>query len=183
MKEIWKGFPGLESRYLVSNFGKIYSLRYKKLLSTYSQDGYDYVSFVVNRKHTNISVHRAVALTFIPNPEGKEEVNHIDGNKKNNSTTNLEWVSRKENVNHAIANNLRPRDVSSLWKDGKSPLSRTTLQLDFEGNLVKEWESQISASRALGVSQSGISKCCRGVTASYHGFVWKFKFPPSPNNK
>ena len=122
MKEIWKGFPGLESRYLVSNFGKIYSLLYKKLLSTYSQDGYDYVSFVVNRKHTNISVHRAVALTFIPNPEGKEEV-------------------------------------------------------------VKEWESQISASRALGVSQSGISKCCRGVTTSYHGFVWKFKFPPSANNK
>ena len=56
---------------------------------------------VSNTGKANFRVHRLVALTFIPNPKNKEDVNHIDGNKKNNHVDNLEWNTRKENDNHA----------------------------------------------------------------------------------
>lgn len=63
-----------------------------------------YLGFSVyyNKQRKNKLYHRAIAETFIPNPENKQEVNHIDGNKHNNTLTNLEWVTRTENINHAI---------------------------------------------------------------------------------
>jgi hypothetical protein len=67
---------------------------------------YRNVSVHVDGKLKTVRAHRLIAIAFIPNPEGKPEVNHIDGNRENNSVTNLEWVTRSENCMHAIRTGL-----------------------------------------------------------------------------
>ena len=71
-----------------------------------AKNGYYTVNIIENNKATVMYVHRLLALTFIPNPENKRTVNHIDGNKLNNSLSNLEWSTDKENIKHAYDNNL-----------------------------------------------------------------------------
>lgn len=79
-----------------------------RVLSTHqnSQTGYIIVSLYKNNKKQNLYVHRILAEVFIPNPLSKEEVNHIDGIRSNNALSNLEWVSSKENSQHAIKTGL-----------------------------------------------------------------------------
>lgn len=67
-----------------------------------SKDGYQCVGLIKNGKSTAHRVHRIVACAFIPNPENKPYINHIDGNKTNNCVENLEWCTQKENAYHAI---------------------------------------------------------------------------------
>ena len=64
------------------------------------KDGYKRVTLVNEGKYTTCQVHRLVAQSFIPNPERKAEVNHMDMNKENNNIFNLEWMSRQENARH-----------------------------------------------------------------------------------
>jgi len=94
--------------YQVSKEGDIYSCRSRKILSTAGlRSGYPSVS--INRK--TYRVHRLVAGTWLPNPENKPCVNHIDGNKKNNKVSNLEWCTHKENMKHAIETGLTNRVI------------------------------------------------------------------------
>ena len=71
-----------------------------------SDTKYKTVSYMENGKQKQIAVHRLVALAFLPNPENKPEVNHIDGDKSNNNVSNLEWVTRSENTQHAYDTKL-----------------------------------------------------------------------------
>lgn len=118
-KEIWKPIKGFEKQYLVSNMGRIKSLNYNrqrihKCLIPFKNakdinKAYYLVNFYDdNRKRKNFTVHKLVALHFVEYPkDGKTyEVNHIDGNKHNNKASNLEWVTAKENVQHATKNRL-----------------------------------------------------------------------------
>lgn len=92
-----------DNRYLISNYGRVYSTISKFLLLPFiSNTGY--VTFHINGR--NISAHRMVAMTFIPTNDLTLDVNHIDGIKTNNYYKNLEWCTRSENVKHAVQNNL-----------------------------------------------------------------------------
>lgn len=103
--EEWKYVYG-ENDYMVSNKGRIFSTIKKVLIKpTYNNKGYLIWTTKNNKCHL---VHRDVALAFIPNPDNKEQVNHIDGDKENNDVNNLEWSTPKENVQHAISNYLCP---------------------------------------------------------------------------
>lgn len=90
MEEIWKDVKGFEGKYKISNYGRVLSLNYrntgKKQLLRLSKtiDGYVKVRLQYKGKDISERVHRVVAETFIPNPNNKETVNHIDGNKENN---------------------------------------------------------------------------------------------------
>ena len=95
--------------YYVSSSGEIISGKYGRLHTLkpdVSKDGYCRVSLCVNGVRHRRLVHRIVAEVLIPNPHGKKCVNHIDGNKMNNSVSNLEWVTYKENEVHAVSNHL-----------------------------------------------------------------------------
>lgn len=67
-----------------------------------NSNGYRQVQKTINGKRKTLMVHRLVAMAFIPNPLDKPDVNHIDGNKRNNHFSNLEWVTEKENTQHAM---------------------------------------------------------------------------------
>lgn len=98
--------------YEISNYGDLRSIKYKtpKLLhKIYSKDGYIQYSLLKNKKQLRTGAHRLVAIAFIPNPENKETVNHIDGDKHNNYYKNLEWVSRSEQMTHAYKLGLKKR--------------------------------------------------------------------------
>lgn len=85
-------------------------LKRKKKIATNNGIGYLQVKIEVDRQSKRYYVHRLVAETFIPNPNNYPDVNHIDGDKSNNDISNLEWCSRKDNIKHAINNNLINRD-------------------------------------------------------------------------
>ena len=110
-KEVWKVIPDYEP-YEASSLGNI---RYGRKLLNYQTD-YGYKRATLSKKFdvnipAKISVHRTIAKTFIPTPENKPQVNHLDGNKANNSVSNLEWSTGKENVEHAFVTGLRTDNV------------------------------------------------------------------------
>ena len=107
MQEIWKDVVGFEGLYKVSNFGNVISTRrnYSKgtwYLKPFYNGGYLRVSLVVNCKKKSFLVHRLVAEAFIPNPDNRDTVNHIDGCKTNNHVENLEWTTPSENQIHLV---------------------------------------------------------------------------------
>lgn len=137
MKEIWKDIENYEGYYQISNLGRVRSLdrivkrsngrvenRKGKLMSTRvsnsnkakNKNASDRENITLNKdgqiKHHLI--HRLVAQAFIPNPENKKTVNHIDGNSLNNIVTNLEWATHSENVQHAYDNGLYPNVIRAM---------------------------------------------------------------------
>lgn len=108
MKEVWKPVKGYEGRYEVSNLGNVCSLNYnrKKIRKNLSLNrflcGYNSVSLYKNRISTEMLAHRIVAQAFISNPENKTEVNHKNSIRNDNRLENLEWVTPKENTQHAM---------------------------------------------------------------------------------
>lgn len=135
--EIWRDIPGYEGLYQVSNLGLVkrsqctkphmrkgvtifrtYPERYKS--PSTQDDGYLFVGLAdTSGKLKTHLVHRLVAEAFIPNPENKLRVNHIDGNKLNNSVQNLEWATQLENVRHAHRLGLAHSDPSKAHEAAK----------------------------------------------------------------
>lgn len=117
MKEQWKPVKGFEGKYIVSNLGNVMSLPrtiLNRLGREYTVDGFTLSKRISDTGYENVylgnsaskSVHRLVAEAFVQNPNRFSEVNHIDGNKKNNCASNLEWVTHSENIKHALETGL-----------------------------------------------------------------------------
>lgn len=142
--------PGYETRYLVSKDGKVYSLLHNppKLLkpSFNSRTGYESVGLYGGIKRKQPYVHRLVAITFIPNPLGLREVDHIDANKQHNHVDNLEWCSPSTNTKRAVE--------LGLTSHGRIAVNVTLL---ITGTLTS-YISLKEAAKATRVSVSTISK-------------------------
>lgn len=121
MSEQWKDIKGREGFYQVSNHGRVrsldrtiinskgvkYNYKGKILKQSVNTGGYCLVDMSENSIGVKVSVHRLVASAFINRPETNLTVNHIDGNKKNNNSNNLEWCTLSENIKHAFKTGLR----------------------------------------------------------------------------
>jgi len=114
----------IKTKYSISNLGKVYSAKTgKEIKPAITNKGYYRVSLYINEKENclspkikrkqKFSVHRLVAVTFIPNPENKPQINHINGIKSDNRVENLEWCTGLENVRHADEHHLRFRQTYS----------------------------------------------------------------------
>lgn len=163
-------------RYAISSKGRIRSLITGILLKQKDgRGGYYQVELSSKFGKKTEFVHRLVAKAFIKNNDNKPQVNHIDGNKKNNNVDNLEWVTAKENKQHALKNNL-------IKKFGHQ---KEVIQMDMKGNEIARFKSACEASRVVGVSQGNISNVCRGYISvdefgykNHHvtagGYKWKY---------
>lgn len=143
-QEIWKDVEGFNG-YQISNLGRVKSYYNNTTIirKTSVVCGYKHLMLSKNKKKYNFYIHKLVANAFIPNPENKPEVNHIDGNKLNNNISNLEWVTRKENCQHAWETGLcehnhmilKTRDYSKLRQFTKlwsKPIYSSKLNMQFE---------------------------------------------------
>jgi len=143
--------------------------------------GYVILNTWCNYQQKTYSLHRLVATLFVPNPLNLPEVNHDDGNKLNNHYTNLKWVTRSENIEHAYATGLNP----GTWtgKTGaKHFKSKAVLQLK-GGVIIGKFGSIREAGRETGIDSKHINDVVlgRGITAG--GFNWQYAQQLIKSNK
>lgn len=153
--------------YYVTRYGEVFSTKISgfRTRKLYLREGYQRVGIRILGSGKIYLVHRLVAMTFIPNPENKPEVNHINGIKDDNNIENLEWCTGEENRAHALANNL-------AWVGKAHPTSKQVGQYTKEGVLIKVWGSIGEASR-FGFLDKRISGCINGRCKTHRGYVWK----------
>lgn len=179
MQEIWKNVPiePYSKYYMVSNTGNVKRIKAfgTKKSSNYigvlefhiGSHGYKTVCLSTPNFSKKFLIHRLVAMTFISNPSGKSQVNHIDGNKLNNQVNNLEWVTPSENIQHAY-------DTGLIDYYSKDHHFKTVYQFDKQGNLIGEFYNGMEAGRMLNISNASIYQCCIGDRHSAGGYLWSF---------
>lgn len=109
LKVEWKLIDGFGGTYSVNNYGEVRNNKTGKLMKPRKNEtGYLRINLTKNGKPKCMRVHRLVAQAFIPNPENKLQVNHIDFNRENNCVSNLEWVTNQENTQYSVCNRKLP---------------------------------------------------------------------------
>ena len=183
--EIWKDVVGYEGHYEVSSYGRVRSVdRYvntailhsdavfrkgRLLKQNKKRNGYLTVDLSKDNKVRTISVHRIVAVAFIPKIDGKNVVNHINLNKLDNRVENLEWVTNKENSLHAASHGVM---YGGLRKQIRCC---ETGMLFVSSYKAAEWlnETKYKHSKQIDNMSRNIRGCCTGVKKSAYGYHWK----------
>ena len=174
--EKWADIEGYEGLYQVSNTGKIKSLG--RMRSNHSKkqwveekikkprkdpQGYHMTDLYKENKAETVRIHRIVALAFIPNPENKPTVNHIDGNRDNNTVKNLEWATFAEQNTHFYEKGLK--SVENIKKTIKAMNKANSVSVECITDN-KVFESQSEAARYYGIDPSSISMVINGKRKS-----------------
>lgn len=178
----WKDVIGYEGLYQVSDVGVIISLgngestnsltkKPRKIIGRVGANGYIKVKLSKSGARRHTLMHRIVAEAFIPNPENKPQVNHINGIKSDNRIENLEWATAKENIRHSIDNGLQV-----VHKGAESKCSKSVRQIDLNGNIVRVWGSINEVKREKGFNSIGIIKCCKKEKRykTAYGYRWEY---------
>ena len=191
--EEWRDIPGWEGLYLVSSLGNIKALEKsyiicntatvtvpEKILKPHYDRGYLNIELNHNGFSKSYPVHRLVAMAFIPNPEGKPNIDHIDCVRDNNKVSNLRWVTQKEN----LANPITRAKMASVERitgpnhplfEENSPDSKPLTQYDLLGHPIAHYSCCHQASRRnKGYNYSCIARVCRGERMTYKGYIWKY---------
>lgn len=189
--EEWKDIPGYEGLYQASTLGRIKS--YDRLVNTVygakrtfkgrvkalrpdSQDRYILVDFGISGQKETRLVHRLIALTFLGNCDGLE-INHLNGNTKDNRVVNIEITTKSENQKHKYRV-LKRRHPFQGRTGSKSARSKAVAMLDAAtGEKLKVFESARLAEKE-GFTSACISLCCNGGQELHKGFRWKFEKQP-----
>ena len=174
MEEIWKDIKGYEGLYQVSNLGRVRSMdrtvstgkgirtHRGKILKLHLDGKHNYYQVCLSKNNIVYTkqVHRLVAETFISRLDDTTQINHKDGNKKNNYVDNLEWCTQSENQIHALNFGLRK--------------TKQIKQYNLNGQFIKLWNSIEEAEKHFNGSNTNIVQCCKGKTKTAYGYVWRY---------
>jgi sulfate adenylyltransferase subunit 1 (EFTu-like GTPase family) len=181
MEEIWKDVLGYEGFYQVSNLGNVKScerivkhfrggnriLKEKLKSLTKDKDGYLRVCLCKYGKEKLISVHRLVCMSFIENPENKNQVNHINGIKYDNKINNLEWSTSHENMQHAYRTGLQKPVINN---------EKPVLMYSKNTNeLIGSFISIAKASKHINCATSDICNVLKNRQKSVKGYYFQYK--------
>ena len=200
MEEVWKDIEGYDREYQISNLGNVRSLNYNRtgetrILKT-RINKHGYVCINLGRKRKGFKVHRLVAIAFIPNPDNKPCVDHINTIKTDNRVENLRWVTHEENANNPLSREhkseafkgekhpmygRRGKDNPNFGKKHteefkqarrgeNNPHSKEIycVELDRKFTTIKQ------ASEEFGLDNSAIVKCCKGKRKTCGGYSWMY---------
>lgn len=167
-------------KYLIYPDGRVYSMHRNKFLKqSKKKTGYLAVSILNSKKEEKtMSVHRLVAIAYVPNPDNKPQVNHKDGDKTNNNYLNLEWVTASENQKHAYKNNLNTFseidriNLKIIQENRKRPvfkIDKNTNRILCGYNSIKEAGAQNHIDYKL------IHAVCKGKQKTTYGHKWAYK--------
>lgn len=162
----WKPSPVFPNSYCISDKGELYSVRLRKTLSAVKgkTGHYYYYWLSENKQQKRMAAHRLVAMAFIPNPENKSMVDHINGNKLDNRVENLRWATSKENNNNP---NTRPNFIRGVEKRSKP------VEIYKDGNLIKTCKTIREAAKIIGVAHQTISHNLKNGGKLRSGYVVK----------
>ena len=164
---IWKPTYIYGEQYEVNNIGEVRNRITKNILMSQKDNkGYLRVRMSLHDRKATAKIHRLVAIAFIPNPENKTQVNHINCDKEDNRVENLEWVTNGENQIHAYKNGLNY--VTGRAGRKKIPV----IQLDRNGVKIGRYESIGKASRITGIQRQNIEKVIKGKRITAGGYQW-----------
>ena len=176
--ETWKDIEGYDGKYQVSDLGNVRSLNWKgtsevRLLNKrFTNAGYHKVLLSKNGVCKYSLVHRLVAEAFIPNPEGKQTVNHIDEVKTNNNVSNLEWCSLRENIDKYFINHSS--DIYEKRRATFRKNARAVSQIGENGEVVRVWSSVAEIHNTMNYNNWSISQCCDGKRKKAYGYSWEY---------
>ena len=168
--ETWREIPFANGEYLVSDSGRVKTAKTGRVLTPIvDQRGYERVCLFKVHRDRRYKVHRLVAMAFIPNTECKEQVNHKDGNKRNNSVDNLEWMTNAENMQHSIEHGLH--DGLQQFRNSRK---KRVVATNIESGESIVFDSILAAKHAIGTNHiqeviSGVRQQAKGYTFRYEG--------------
>lgn len=174
VEEIWRPVVGFESLYEVSNFGRVRSLNYRqtgqvRVLKAGKNRKYLFVILYKNGLHKHFSVHRLVAMAFIPNPDNLPEVNHINESPWDNRVENLEYCSHLYNSQYGT----RGKRISKK-NTNRYDCSKPVAQYTIDGKLVAIYPSVKEGARKTDILSTSIYNQLRGLSKIAGGFLWKY---------
>lgn len=182
--EVWRDIAGYEGLYQIGSFAsvrKFYKTKkeFKPISTRQLPTGYIHCRLQTKNKRQNKYIHRLVAEAFIPNPENKPCVDHIDGNVKNNCVDNLRWCTVKENANNPITRQRKSASKKANFPAFiiKHPSFRTHGWIEkavFCIELGLFFESIDKASAALNIDKSSIGKASKGRYKTSGGYHWRY---------
>jgi hypothetical protein len=180
--EIFKDVKGYEGLYQVSNYGRLISLgngestngntkKQREITCNNKKQRYCRIKLFKNGVRKYYSIHRLVAIAFIPNPNKLPQVNHINGIRNDNRVENLEWCTAQHNIQHSFDIGLA---VAKKGKD--SPCSIPVLRISKDGEIT-EYAGIKEACRINGFNSFGIIKCCKKEKRykTAYGYQWQYK--------
>lgn len=181
--EVWKPVSGYENLYEVSNKGRVRGILRGTMLKPFvSKFGYEIVSLSKDGKAKKFQVHRLVATEFVSNPDELPVVDHIDGDKRNNSSDNLEWCTAQENTRRAFDNGLCESCKRASLKTAHEVLKQYGLNSsipivsqNIKTGEKRSFDSISDASRQLGVAPGNISRVLSGDYKQANGYKFAKK--------
>lgn len=197
--EEWKDIVGYEGLYQISSEGRVKSLKRiarnnhtvdsKIRKPKIDKDGYCCVSLWIDGVSKEHFIHRLVAQAFVPNPENKPCIDHINTDRTDNRAENLRWCTHKENTNNPISREkflhnrykVEGERRISIYKPTKEAVAKMAekhkkpVGMYKDGNLIKRFDSAADAEREdNNLKFMSISAACNGRLKTYRGYEWKF---------
>lgn len=184
--EIWKDVDGFPC-YQVSSIGRVKSIEridsnkhlvHERILKQANRGNGYKVVVLYYKGHKMISVHRLVAMAFIPNPDNLPQVNHKNEIKTDNRAENLEWCTAKHNANYGTVKERisKSRKCSSRCKEDAERRKRPVVQCDLLGNFIRYYDSILNAKKENGipVNHGALNACLKGKQKTAYNYTWKY---------